>query len=541
MSKNAGYLEIIKQAQLGSRDSMSRLTDDAREKIFVYIYRVTLDYHLAQDLSQDTVLEMVKSLKRLKIESDNLFWAWLYRVALGKIQHHFRYQGNKRIEQKVVNDASELLNLAAEERQSALNQLLQKENSQLVLKAMRQIDTTYRNILALRCFDQLSYSEIAMVTGGTELRARLQFFRAKQSLKKQLIQNGFNKEQLTSALVLFGAITASSGKSASAGAAAISPAALKVGITTAIAGTATSKLGIIATIAAVVAASTTIGIVKVVKNEAASVPSTYNKYESLPELPGPGLTPQVFAPGFISLDNRFEYGICLSSSGQECYFVTGAPRWASLQIMQTRYENGAWTSPVRASFSKSYSMTPSLADGDTSMYFSQDKSIYKSVRTITGWSPPIQQPGPVSLFEEHSCKVSDLGNIWVCSGRVGGKGRCDIWRLEKRGRNFIPANIQAINSAHYDCNPAPGPHEEYVVFTSERPGGFGGTDLYISFADGRRGWTAPRNLGPGINTSADEDSPYISPDNKNLFFVRQSQIDSDIYWVDVSALFPAAK
>jgi DNA-directed RNA polymerase specialized sigma24 family protein len=67
MGENTGYFEVIKQARLGSQDSMSRLAQEAREKVCIYIYRITLDYHLAQDLSQDTVLEMVKSLKRLKI------------------------------------------------------------------------------------------------------------------------------------------------------------------------------------------------------------------------------------------------------------------------------------------------------------------------------------------------------------------------------------------------------------------------------------------------------------------------------------------
>ena len=257
MGENAGYLELIKQAQLGRQDSMSRLAQEARGKVFVYIYRVTLDYHLAQDLSQDTVLEMIKSLKRLKIENVNLFWSWLYRTALGKIQHHFRYQGNKRIEQKTIVDGLELLNLVPQDCRSGLNSLLRKELSQAVLKAMGQLKVAYRNVLALRCFDQMSYAQIAAITGGTEMQARLLFFRAKHSLKKQLAQNGFKKEHLLPALGLFGAITASSTKPASA-AVVVSSAAAKVGIATAIVGTATSKSCIIAVAAAVIVMSTTI-------------------------------------------------------------------------------------------------------------------------------------------------------------------------------------------------------------------------------------------------------------------------------------------
>jgi RNA polymerase sigma factor (sigma-70 family) len=267
MGENAGYLELIKQAQLGSEDSMSRLAEEARGKVFVYIYRVTLDYHLAQDLSQDTVLEMIKSLKRLKIENVNLFWSWLYRTALGKIQHHFRYQGNRRIEQKTIADGLELLNLVPQDRRSGLNALLRKELSQAILKTMGQLNAAYRNVLALRCFDQMSYAQIAAITGGTEMQARLLFFRAKHSLKKQLAQNGFKKEHLLPALGLFGAITASSTKPASA-AIVVSSAAAKVGIATTIVGTVTSKSCIVAVATAVIVISTTTTAVKVSKNYA---------------------------------------------------------------------------------------------------------------------------------------------------------------------------------------------------------------------------------------------------------------------------------
>jgi RNA polymerase sigma-70 factor, ECF subfamily len=266
MGENAGYFEIIKQARLGRQDSMSRLAQEARDKVFVYIYRVTLDYHLAQDLSQDTVLEMVKSLKRLKIESTESFWAWLYRTALGKIQHHFRYQGNRRIEQKIISDGSELLNHVPENCRSELNTLLQKELSRVVLKAMGQMKAAHRNVLTLRCFDQMSYAQIAAITGGTEMRAMLLFFRAKQSLKKQLARNGFRKEHLLPALGLFGAITASSTKPVSA-AVVVSSAATKVGVATAIVGTATSKSCIVAVTAAAIVMSTAMTVKVFNKND----------------------------------------------------------------------------------------------------------------------------------------------------------------------------------------------------------------------------------------------------------------------------------
>jgi hypothetical protein len=87
----------------------------------------------------------------------------------------------------------------------------------------------------------------------------------------------------------------------------------------------------------------------------------------------------------------------------------------------------------------------------------------------------------------------------------------------------------------------PGPNEDYFIWSSDRTGGVGNSDLYISFSDHHGGWTAPKNLGPTINTPGTESGPYLSPDYKYLFFSHwgPSKDDSeDIYWVRVEAFLP---
>ena len=117
----------------------------------------------------------------------------------------------------------------------------------------RAIDTLkiqYRNILTLRCFQELSYSEIARVIGNTELGARLLFCRAKRSLVRQLAREGYNKSRLLTALTLFAAATLSPIEKASA--ATVSAAAVHTGIgVKMLTVVGTTKLGImIAAIAA---------------------------------------------------------------------------------------------------------------------------------------------------------------------------------------------------------------------------------------------------------------------------------------------------
>ena len=257
----------------------------------------------------------------------------------------------------------------------------------------------------------------------------------------------------------------------------------------------------------------------------------------------PGSTPEIFAPGIISLPGRYEQDICLSKDGGECYFTVRSANWSVAQIMVTRYENGQWTTPAAASFSDNMSMSPCLADNDQTLYFSRSGDIWKTVRIPTGWSSPVKMAAPVSSPQDDwSCHISNLGNLWLCSNRTGGAGYDDVWRLQYADGNFVnPTNISIMNSPYPDENPVTGPNEEYVIFNSYRTGSYGNRDLYISFADGNGWWTSPRNLGSAINTSEPDAAPYISPDYKYLFFSRPaSATDSstNIYWVNLCAVVP---
>jgi hypothetical protein len=253
----------------------------------------------------------------------------------------------------------------------------------------------------------------------------------------------------------------------------------------------------------------------------------------------PGLTPEVFAPGRISIPNSFEQDICFSEDTGECYFTIRNASWSDRRIYETHYESGQWTPIAQASFSNNKSLVPSLADNDQNMYFNMNAGTWKATRSGGGWSSPVKVGAPVgSSYDDWSCHISDLGNAWICSWRPGGMGQCDLWKVQYEDGNFtVAVPLNTLNTTYSDCQPVPGPDEEYIIYNASRPGGYGGMDLYISFADGWGGWTAPQNAGPTINTSGDDVSPYISPDNKYLFFSRQlSSTDSDIYWVDIHAL-----
>ena len=258
----------------------------------------------------------------------------------------------------------------------------------------------------------------------------------------------------------------------------------------------------------------------------------------------PGVTVQRFAPGVISLDDREEQGLVFSPDGKECYFTVSAADWSSYRIMMTRVENGAWTPPKTAPFSNDYSLSPSLSPDGTRLYFSSNRrtdgkqAIWQCRRTKgQQWSSPQEMNRQVSsAADEWSCHLSDQGNMYVCSWRAGGQGRCDGWRItDPEGPSAKARNLKALNTGGGDCGVVPGPKERYVIFQSERPDGRGKPDLYISHALAEGRWSEPRNLGPTINSPEFDGGPWITYDGRYLFFTSRRSGNADIYWVETKA------
>ena len=233
---------LIHEAQLGKQDSMDRLAELARDRLFAYIYRLTLDYTITQDLLQETILFMIQSLNQL--EHVDHFWSWLYRTALGKIQHHYRQLQQRKETELPEEERLRIHHRVSHDFNDGLSEMLRRELSDAVFKAMKRLKFQYRNILILRCFENLEYDEIASMMNCSELRTRVLFFRAKNSLRRHLMFQGFGKSYFLIALALFGVVTSSA---KAAGTCTITAASLNVGFIAAFLAAITSNLGILST------------------------------------------------------------------------------------------------------------------------------------------------------------------------------------------------------------------------------------------------------------------------------------------------------
>jgi len=233
---------LIHEAQLGNKGSLDRLAELARERMFVYIYRLTLDENLTEDILQEMILFMIQSIN--KLEHVDKFWQWMFRTAMGKVQHHYRELKRRKAAELSEDERLRIHHRVSVNLNDGLTELLRKELSDAVFKAMRRLKLKYRNILILRCLENLEYREIAEVMKCSELGSRVLFFRAKSSLRRQLAVQGFGKRHLLIALALFGFVTTSA-KAASSG--TVTAASLEVGFAASLVAAISSKLGLAAT------------------------------------------------------------------------------------------------------------------------------------------------------------------------------------------------------------------------------------------------------------------------------------------------------
>ena len=261
--------------------------------------------------------------------------------------------------------------------------------------------------------------------------------------------------------------------------------------------------------------------------------------------PPPGDTPAVFAPGIISLEDRFEQFLLYSPDERQLVFSVTNSKWDSFTLKSLRMKNGAWTEPGTASFlgSSPDGLVACFSYDMKKVFFTSSRpayppaNIWVSERGETRWSEPTMLEPPVSSDgNEFEVAISKSGTLYFSSARNGGFGDMDLYRAPLiDGKYPTIENLgPVINSSAGDDLPYIAPDESYLIFGSSREEGLGQIDLYISFQiDGE--WTQPQNLGPPINSKSFDNYPFVSPDGKYLFFTRRKEWmtseDSDIYWV----------
>ncbi len=229
----------VGQACHGSEESVNWLTREAEGKVRAYIYRVTLDNDLSDDLTQETLLQMIKSIRNLNEEEN--FWPWLYRIAQSKVQEHYRDKKRESVASEELFYKDFISRQGDIYQDESVRELIQKDLLKKVMVAMKELKQKQRAVLSLRCFDNLSYAEIANTFNCNEVTARILFYRARKALRRKLSNKGISRNMMIMSLGLFGRLTLSPEASKSIPDEPVSKTSLEVGPATTILSNVFSK------------------------------------------------------------------------------------------------------------------------------------------------------------------------------------------------------------------------------------------------------------------------------------------------------------
>lgn len=184
------------------------------------------------------------------------------------------------------------------------------------------------------------------------------------------------------------------------------------------------------------------------------------------------------------------------------------------------------------------------ADGNTMIFTRRDgydENFYTSTRRYDGsWGVTEYLKG-VNTSQNEGAQAINPDGTWLvftaCNRKGdGSQGSCDLyWSQQKDGSWTKPVPFSStVNSKDWDAQPSISPDSKTVYFSSNRPGGQGGKDLWFTTRLPTGRYTEPQNLGPAINTPGDEQAPFLHPDGQTLYFTSNGlpgMGENDLYFV----------
>jgi len=182
------------------------------------------------------------------------------------------------------------------------------------------------------------------------------------------------------------------------------------------------------------------------------------------------------------------------------------------------------------------------ADGETLIFtrqINENEDFWMSHFKDNTWTTAIPLSTKINTirYNEGAQTISPDGKYLFFTGcnRPDGMGRCDIYVSHREGNDWgEPYNVGApVNSEFWESQPTISPDGRTLYFISNRTGGSGGYDIWKSTITDDAKWGPAINLGPEINTSYDENTPFLHADGKTLYFASNGWPgfgNKDIYY-----------
>jgi hypothetical protein len=264
----------------------------------------------------------------------------------------------------------------------------------------------------------------------------------------------------------------------------------------------------------------------------------------------PGNQSRVFAPDFVSTDAG-ELNSVFTLDGREFYFSRRGVPGKPSTIMVSRMSDDVWMSPVPVDFSGIYSdIDLFIAPGGESMIFCSrrphsygevekyDHDFWISKREGDKWADPVLFAVEASSeYEDFYPVITTSGNLYFNSQRGGQRGNDIFCSKYVDGKYSMAEKLpEPVNSDSWEFDAYVTPDEKMIFFSSVRPGGYGGADIYLCVQEPDSRWSEPKNLGPEVNSSNSEYGSGFSPDGEYFFYTSNKNGSEDIYWVSADVI-----
>lgn len=244
-------------------------------------------------------------------------------------------------------------------------------------------------------------------------------------------------------------------------------------------------------------------------NEAASIEDLYFG------LKPPGIIAEPYTPGI-----DWELGEMHDQDLEEFYFTPSVEIPLSPLVISFRKENRVW---------KKYKFYSTGGD----IMYSKDKYIE---RTDSGWSEIKSLGAPFDSIPIMRLTASSKGTLVFDEGTRDGNGVLRYSRLVNGKREAPKPFGKEINIGKWTAHPFIAPDESYIIWDSENDGGYGDSDMYISFRQPDGSWGAAINFGDKINTDGEDGGGYVTPDGKYLSYCPRCKPPYDRMWVDAQII-----
>ncbi|MCA1555441.1 MAG: sigma-70 family RNA polymerase sigma factor [Acidobacteria bacterium] len=191
MQKFAGVAdgELVTRAIAGRDESFEELVRRYQRPLVSYVYRMTGNYESALDLTQEVFIKVYGSLARYRPEYK--FSTWVYRIAHNTAIDHLRRHSTREQELQVTTSEGDTYEKPyASGAPTPEEQSVNAERRAEIEDVIGSLPASYRELIVLRHAHDLSYDEIAEVTGLPLGTVKNRIFRAREAMRTPLVERG---------------------------------------------------------------------------------------------------------------------------------------------------------------------------------------------------------------------------------------------------------------------------------------------------------------------------------------------------------------